>query len=139
VYYSRTGNTRRLAEAIAEAVGAAAETADKAGIEDTVDVLFVGGAVYATYEHNFHPSLISFIKGMDKEKVRRVVAFGTYAFGSSINKLIDSARAAGLPVIDQAFVCKGRFLFFNMRRPNSNDLLKARQFAEGILTEARRK
>jgi flavodoxin len=138
VYCSRTGNTRRLAAAIAEAVGTRAETADECRIEEAVDVLFVGGAVYATYEHNFHPSLISFIKGIDKKRVRKVVAFGTYAFGSSINKLMDSARDAGLPVMDQAFVCKGKFLFFNMRRPNGDDLLKARQFAEGILMDAKR-
>ena len=133
VYYSRTGNTKKLAEAIAEAVGTTAEVVDKSRMDETTDVLFVGGAVYATYEHNFHPSLVSFVKGIDKKHVRKVVAFGTYAFGSSISKLIDVAKAAGLPVVDQSYVCKGKFLFFNMRRPNSDDLVKAREFAKGIV------
>jgi flavodoxin len=138
VYYSKTGNTRKLAEAIAEAVGTTAEGVDKSRIDKTVDVLFVGGAVYATYEHNFHPSLTSFIRDIDKTKVRKVVAFGTYAFGSSISKLIDVVKATGLPVMDQSYVCKGKFLFFNMRRPNNDDLLRAGEFAKAIVADGKR-
>jgi flavodoxin len=111
VYYSKTGNTRKLAEAIAEAVGTTAEGVDRSRIDKTVDVLFVGGAVYATYEHSFHPSLTSFIRDIDKTKVRKVEAFGTYAFGSSISKLIDVAKTTGLPVMDQAISVKASFSF----------------------------
>ena len=45
-YYSRTGNTKKLAEAIAKAVCAEAETTDEPLRED-VDILFLGSSVYA--------------------------------------------------------------------------------------------
>jgi len=122
-----------VAEAIAEAAGTSAEVAENCRINETVDVLFVGGAVYATYEHNFHPSIGKFLTNIDKKHVRKVVTFGTCAFGSSISKLIGMAKRAGLPVVDESYVCKGKFLFFNMRRPNSDDLIKAKEFAKKLL------
>lgn len=48
-YYSRTGNTKIAAEAIARAAGTRAVSVDApdAAIQDPVDVLFIGGALYA--------------------------------------------------------------------------------------------
>ena len=40
-YYTKTGNTKRLAEAIAEAVGAEALPISEA-VEEPVDILFLG-------------------------------------------------------------------------------------------------
>lgn len=45
-YYAETGNTKKLAEAIGEAVGICPETVEVSVIED-VDVLFLGSSVYA--------------------------------------------------------------------------------------------
>ena len=48
-YYSRSGNTRLLAEAIADELGVDADSADSsdATISGHIDVLFIGGALYA--------------------------------------------------------------------------------------------
>lgn len=48
-YYSRSGNTKAVAEAIAEAVGVPAVSVDQSGaaLKEPADVLFVGGALYA--------------------------------------------------------------------------------------------
>ena len=48
-YYSRSGNTKAIAEAIAKAarVHAVSVDAPMAGLEETADVLFIGGALYA--------------------------------------------------------------------------------------------
>jgi flavodoxin len=45
-YFSRGGNTKKLADAIANAVGVTAETTDVPLTED-VDILFLGSSVYA--------------------------------------------------------------------------------------------
>ena len=45
-YFSRGGNTKKLANAIAEAVGAEALTTEVPLSED-VDILFLGSSVYA--------------------------------------------------------------------------------------------
>ena len=45
-YYSRGGNTKKIAEAISEAVGVEAKTVSEPLTED-VDILFLGSAPYA--------------------------------------------------------------------------------------------
>ena len=45
-YYTRSGNIKKLAEAIAKAVGVEAKTVDEPLRED-VDILFLGSSVYA--------------------------------------------------------------------------------------------
>ncbi len=45
-YYSRGGNTKKLADAIAEAVGVETKTTSEPLTED-VDLLFLGSSVYA--------------------------------------------------------------------------------------------
>ncbi len=45
-YYTKTGNTKKLAEAISSAIGVEAKTVDEPLTED-VDILFLGSAVYA--------------------------------------------------------------------------------------------
>lgn len=48
-YYSRSGNTKAVAEAIAKGAGVQAVSVDAADakITEPVDVLFIGGALYA--------------------------------------------------------------------------------------------
>ncbi len=133
VYTSKTGNTRKIAEAIAESVGGKAETAESCKITENVDVLFLGGAIYATYNHDFHPSIKQFLSGIDKKKVRKVATFGTYAFASSIDKLNVLVKNAGLSVLGENFVCKGKFLFFNLRHPSREDVEGAKDFAAKMM------
>lgn len=45
-YYTQTGNTKRLAEAVAQAVGVEAYDLSKP-IEEPVDILFLGNSYYA--------------------------------------------------------------------------------------------
>jgi flavodoxin len=134
VYFSRTGNTRKIAEAIASVSGTTAESTEKCKINETIDLLFLGGAVYATYDHNFHPSIGNFISSIDKRYVRKVATFTTCAFGSSIDKLNGMVRKAGLKLIEENFVCKGRFLFFNIRHPNKHEISDAKDFSKKITT-----
>ena len=47
-YYSRHGNTRTIAEAIAEGAGVrAVSITDEPSLRERVDILFLGGAPYA--------------------------------------------------------------------------------------------
>lgn len=75
-YYSKSGNTKKIAEAIAEAIGVEAISIDSpdAPINEKVDILFVGGAVYA---YGIDKSLSHYINTLCKENVGRVVAFST--------------------------------------------------------------
>jgi flavodoxin len=133
VYHSQTGNTKKVAAAIAEARGCAAETAAECRITEPVDLLFIGAAVYATHDHDFPPAVKELIGRLDRKLVKKAVVFGTYSFeNQAIQELARMVRKTGIPVADAHFKCKGRFLLSNLGRPNKDDLEQARAFARGF-------
>ena len=73
-YYTRSGNTKKLAEAIAKAVGVKARTVDEPLKED-VDILFLGSSVYA---YGVDDSVKKFISNIDV-RIGKVVNFSTAA------------------------------------------------------------
>ena len=129
-YYSRTGNNRKLADAIAHAAGctAAAIQEFKAA---PVDLLIIGGSVYGGA---LDPALVDFITGLDPQHAKRAVLFTTCITRShAIHFMKDLLQSKGIPVED-TFSCKGKFLFFNMRHPDKNDLCKAEEFATSLIS-----
>jgi flavodoxin len=133
VYFSRTGNTKKVAHAIGEAVGVRAESVDGFRDDGDIDLVFVGGAVYADYDHGFSPAIQSFLGGLDPSRVKRVAIFDTYAFKSSIEKLASAVKSAGLNLAAERFSSRGKFLFFNARHPNEAELGRAKAFARAML------
>ena len=74
-YFSKLGNTKRIAEAIAEGAGVkAVSVTDEPYISERVDVLFLGGAPYANI---MAPELREYANKLTKEMVGRVVLFTT--------------------------------------------------------------
>lgn len=75
-YFSRSGNTKLVADAIAKAVGVQAISVDQpqAKLDDHVDVLFIGGALYA---YGLDKRLVSYIRSLDGSKVGRAVVFSS--------------------------------------------------------------
>ena len=131
-YHSETRNTRRIAEAMAMELGVTAESVGGAAASIETDLLFLGGAVYATCDHGLHPSIKSFIDGLDSEKVGRVALFRTGFSDEAIAAMSSLIGAKGIPVEAESFGCKGRFLFFNIGHPGKGDLEAARAFARRI-------
>lgn len=75
-YFSRGGKTRQVAEGIAKALGVEAVSVDsaKAGLDEHVDVLLVGGALYA---YGLDKHLDQWLDGLDASKVERAALFST--------------------------------------------------------------
>ncbi len=131
-YYTKTGNTKRLAEAVAKAVGAEALPLDRA-IETPVDVLFLGNSYYA---FSIDPEVKKFIQSLDKSKVARIVNFGSAAMlNSTYRKVKAEADKVGIPVDEREFHCKGEFKGLHKGRPNGDDLAAAAAFAKAIADE----
>lgn len=126
-YYSRSGNTAKLAEAIGSATGVAAKTTAEA-LSEPVDLLFLGGALYAG---NIDGHLRSFAESLTKERVKQVVVFSTAAGPkSAMEKLKEILEPKGICVANKAFQCRGKFLLANKGRPNQQDLADAAAFAK---------
>ena len=129
-YYTKTGNTKRLAEAVASAVSAEALPLTSP-IEEPVDILFLGNSYYA---FSIDPEVRSFIRSLDKDKVGRIVNFGSAAIlNSTWKKVKAEADKKGIPMEKREFHCKGEFKGLHKGRPNSEDLAAAAAFAKSFV------
>ena len=131
-YYTKTGNTKRLAEAVAEAVGAQALPLS-AAVEEPTDVLFLGNSYYA---FNIDKEVREFIQNLDKNKIGKIVNFGSAAMLNSTYKRVKAETdKVGIPMDEREFHCKGEFKGIHKGRPNAEDLAAAADFAKSIIRE----
>ena len=133
-YYTKTGNTKRLAEAVAEAVGTDALPITEPVIEKT-DILFLGNSYYA---FSIDPEVREYIRSLDKEKIGKIVNFGSAAMlNSTWKKVKAEADRVGIPMDEREFHCKGEFKSLHKGRPNEEDLQAAAAFAKNNRVAAR--
>lgn len=131
-YYTKTGNTKRLAEAVAAAVGAEALPISTP-VSEPVDILFLGNSYYA---FTIDPEVRDFIRSLDKDNVGRIVNFGSAAMlNSTWKKVKAEADKAGIKMDEREFHCKGEFKGVHKGRPNAEDLAAAEAFAKSIVSE----
>ncbi len=127
-YYSKGGNTKKLADAVAKAVGAAAKDVGTP-LENKADILFLGSSLYAG---GFDPAVADFIAKYGSQ-IGTLVCFGSSASGkSTFNKVKALAEEKGVKVYDEFYNCPGHFLFLHKNRPNQEDLDKAAAFAKKV-------
>lgn len=129
-YYTKTGNTRRLAEAVAKAVGVEAQPIS-VPVTEPVDILFLGNSYYA---FTIDPEVRDFVRGLDQSKVGKIVNFGSAAMlNSTYRKVKAEADKAGIPMDEREFHCKGEFKGVHKGKPDESDLKAAAEFARKII------
>ena len=107
-YYSRSGNTRKVAEHIANAAGVDAISVDasNAALNEKVDVLFIGGALYA---YGIDDNLKKYLKELSGDKVGKAVVFSTSWLSKHALDLIKSGLAEkGIPVESETLYFKSK-------------------------------
>ena len=128
-YYTKTGNTKKLAEAVAKALGVPALPISEP-ITEPVDILFLGNSYYA---FSIDPEVRNFVRSLDKNKVGRIANFGSAAMlNSTYKKVKQEADKAGIPMAEKEFHCRGEFKGVHKGRPNDEDLKAAAAFAKDI-------
>jgi flavodoxin len=128
-YYSKTGHMQKLAMSIAEEIGVKAETVD-VPIDEDVDILFLGSAVYAA---GISPQVKKFIAGLDS-KVKNVVNFSSAAIlASSYPQIKPLLKAKNIPLDKREFHCRGQFSVLHRGRPNGEDLNNLKKFIREII------
>lgn len=129
-YYSRGGNTKKLAEAISEAIGVEAKTVSEPLTED-VDVLFLGSSVYA---YGVDDEVKRFINGIHV-KIGKVVNFSTAALIKSTYKQIAKLlEAKQIPLAEEEFACKGSLSIMHKGKPDASDCKAAAEFAKKMIS-----
>lgn len=128
-YYSRTGNTRKLALAISETVHVEAKEVS-VPLEDDVDILFLGSSVYAA---GVDESVKRFLEE-NKAKIGIIVNFSTAALLSSTYRQIQKLAAEkGIMLAAEEFHCRGSFQFIHRGKPDEEDLKRVKAFAAKIV------
>jgi len=126
-YYTKTGNTKRLADAIAKELGVEALPISEP-VTEKVDYLFLGNSYYA---FNIDPEVRNFVASLDKDKVGKIVNFGSAAMlNSTYKKVKEVADKAGIAMDDKEFHCKGEFKGIHKGKPDASDLAAAVQFVQ---------
>ncbi|MFV0361584.1 MAG: flavodoxin domain-containing protein [Suipraeoptans sp.] len=129
-YYTKSGNTKKVAETIASKLRVEAYDLSEEVSEDT-DILFLGSSLYA---FDIEASVKDYISKLDKGKIQTVALFGTSAITKSGNRKMEKlVLSKGIPVVPQYYHCKGEFKGINKGRPNENDLEDARKFADSVI------
>ena len=129
-YYTKTGNTKRLAEAVAQAVGDEALPISEP-VTEKVDILFLGNSYYA---FTIDPEVRAFIRSLDSGKIGRIVNFGSAAMMNSTWKKVKAeADKAGITMEKREFHCKGEFKGIHKGKPDAEDLAAAAAFARSVV------
>ena len=129
-YYTKTGNTKRLAEAIAKAVGAEALPLSEP-VREPVDILFLGNSYYA---FSIDPEVRAFVASLDKSKVGKIVNFGSAAMlNSTWKKVKAEADKVGIRMDEREFHCRGEFKGIHKGKPDDKDLKAVAEFAKTII------
>ena len=101
-YYSKLGNTKKIAEAIAEEAGVkAVSVTEEPDLTEHVDVLFLGGAPYANI---MAPQLREYAQRLSSDRIGRVVLFTTSNWSRrTVRALRKMLTEKGIPVEKRYF------------------------------------
>ncbi|MBQ2755187.1 MAG: flavodoxin [Oscillospiraceae bacterium] len=130
-YYTRSGNTKKLADAVASAIAVEAKEV-ASPLTEKADILFLGCSYYA---FDADAEVKRFITE-NKDNIGKIVCFGTSAMMRSMKKPIKKvADAVGVAVADEEFHCRGEFAKFHKGRPNEADIAEISEFAKNIVNK----
>ena len=128
-YYTRSGNTKKIADAISEALNMEAFDVS-VPLSEKTDILFLGCSYYA---FDVDPIVKDFIVN-NKDNIGKIVCFGTSAMMKSMKKPVTKvAKTVGIAVSDEEFHCRGRFGKIHKNRPDADDLKDAAEFAKKVV------
>lgn len=129
IYCSKSGNTKKVADTIAQALGQIPKAISQDFLFNDIDVLFLGAGAYA---NKVEKGMAEFISKLNSSQVKNVALFGTYGWHKNfLDYMRDLLKSQGINVIEEAYSCRGRLFFFIYRRhPDEQDLRQAKEFVK---------
>ena len=129
VYFSRTGNTKKVAEAMAAELKVTAKDVKTAGVLPADAFILMGTGCYGA---TLPKEITAFMK-KNSFRGRIMGLFTTSAFGSAAERgLIEKQITERGAIITHNFKCYGRFLTAKKTHPTPEELGKAKQFARMV-------
>ena len=123
-YYSKLGNTKKIAEAIAEEIAVrAVPVTEEPNLTEYIDVLFLGGAPYANI---MAPQLRDYAERLSPDKVGLVVLFTTSNWSRR------TVRALRKILAEKSIPVEKRYFYAHMTRIKARTAA-AKAFAKKVL------
>ena len=107
-FYSRAGNIMGIAQALADGAGVEAVSVDQpeAVLTEKVDVLFIGGALYA---YGLDKHLKAYLDSLSAEQVGKAVVFSTsWVSKHALDLIRKSLEEKQIEVDKRTFYCKSK-------------------------------
>lgn len=132
VYQSRKGKTKKVAEAIAKSLHSGAWSIEE--VKDLkCDLLFLGTGVYFA---GVGQKMERFLASLSGISAKKAVIFGTSAGSKKpflrMKKILEEKD---IPVDKRMLLLPGKWLMMNKGRPSGEDLVTAKVWAQGIVSE----
>lgn len=123
---SKKGNTKKLADAVSNAIGVEAIDVS-VDLNEKVDTLFLINAMYAA---NIDKEVKEFLE-RNKENIGEIINMNTAASGSSTWNLVKKvADELGIKLSEKEFHCAASWIFINKGLPSEEDFQRAADFAK---------
>ena len=131
IYFSRGGNTKKLADAIAGEFNTRPQDVKEAKIGADTGILFLGSGCYGGRPG---PEMLKFIEGNDFNG-RGVALFGTAGggVGKQFDPMENALRIKGAHVRGKHCSKGQAWLVMNRGHPNAQDLDDAKKFARDMI------
>ncbi|MBN2602768.1 MAG: flavodoxin [Candidatus Thermoplasmatota archaeon] len=126
IYFSKIGNTKKIAGEIASELNVKAEDVRDAKLKERA-LVFLGSGCYGGKPAKIMKKFIE----DNNFKSRNVALFGTSGGGEGMEvKEMENMLVTKKACIKGKFFCKGKFFVFSRGRPNDKDLDEAKKFAK---------
>lgn len=127
-YYTQTGNTKKLAEAIAIQLGIEAKSVEEP-LEEKTEILFLCNSVYWA---GIDKHVKQFVKA-NAGNIGTLVNVSTAAMiESTYNQMKRVAAEAGVNLSEKEFHCRGKFAALHSKHPNEEDISAVKIFAKKV-------
>jgi flavodoxin len=132
VYHSMGGNTRKVAEAIADELSVTAKEVKSVDSLPEDAFIFLGTGCYGAV---LPGDIVEFIE-RHQLKGRKIALFTTSAFGwgKEVSMMEKQILDKGVNIAGR-FNCYGQFLAMKRGHPDCEDMEKARQFARSMVVQ----
>lgn len=131
-YFTKTGNTKKLADAIATELGTTAKDLF-APLAEKTDILFLCSSVYWAGADS---SVKKYVKD-NAGKIGTLVNVSTAAMiESTYSQIKKVCGQAGVTISDNEFHCRGKFAAMHSGHPDEADIQAVRKFARRVTSEA---
>ena len=132
-YFTKTGNTKKLAEAIAQELNIEAQELS-APLSEKTDLLFLCNSVYWAGADG---SVKKFITE-NKSNIGLLVNVSTAAMIESTYAQIKKiAEKEGVKLSDKEFHCRGKFTALHSGHPDEADIADVKAFARKVIGDQR--